>query len=80
MVAGMGPGTVTVTAQMVASVVEVVVAAGGRVEEGAALCVVESMKMEIPLVAPASGTVRELRVACGDTLAEGDVVAVLDTA
>jgi acetyl-CoA carboxylase biotin carboxyl carrier protein len=37
----------------------------------------ESMKMEIPVVAPKAGTVLELRVAEGEAVAEDDVVAVI---
>jgi len=40
------------------------------------ILILESMKMEIPVVAPAAGKLLELRVTEGDTVSEGDVVAV----
>ena len=50
---------------------------GQEVAEGDVLVIVESMKMEIPVEAPRSGVVAELRVQEGEAVAEGDVVAVL---
>ena len=41
------------------------------------ILIVESMKMEIPVVAPAAGKLLELRVKEGDGISEGDVVAVM---
>jgi acetyl-CoA carboxylase biotin carboxyl carrier protein len=66
-----------VRAEMVANVWKVVVAQGDSVDEGDTLVILESMKMEIPVVAEASGTVQELRVAEGDVVQEGDVIAVI---
>jgi len=45
-----------------------------------AFVILESMKMEIPVEAPHSGVVRELRVQQGATVREGDVIARLDEA
>lgn len=42
------------------------------------LVILESMKMEIPVTAPVAGTVREIRVAPEQSVAAGDVVAVVD--
>jgi acetyl-CoA carboxylase biotin carboxyl carrier protein len=64
-------------AEMVANVFQVAVAAGERVEAGATLLVLESMKMEIPVLAEAGGVVREVRVREGDVVQEGDVLVVL---
>ncbi len=47
-------------------------------QEGDELVILESMKMEIPVVAPVGGTVTEVRVAPDDKIQEGDVVAVID--
>jgi acetyl-CoA carboxylase biotin carboxyl carrier protein len=69
-----------VTAQMVASVTTVQVAPGDRVEAGGTLLTVESMKMEIPVQAPAAGTVSGVHVAAGDLVQEGDVLVTLDDA
>lgn len=52
--------------------------AGDKVAEDDPIVVLESMKMEIPVGAPVEGTVKEILVAEGDTVQEGDEVAVMD--
>jgi acetyl-CoA carboxylase biotin carboxyl carrier protein len=66
-----------VRAEMVANVWKVVVSQGDSVEEGDTLVILESMKMEIPVVAESGGTVQELKVNEGDVVQEGDVIAVI---
>ena len=66
-----------VRAEMVANVWKVVVAQGDAVEDGDTLVILESMKMEIPVLAEGAGTVQELRVSEGDVVQEGDVIAVI---
>jgi acetyl-CoA carboxylase biotin carboxyl carrier protein len=51
---------------------------GDAVAAGDAVIVLESMKMEIPVEAPRAGKVREIKVVEGQTVQEGDTVAVLD--
>ena len=63
---------------MVANVWRVSVTEGQAVTEGETLVILESMKTEIPITAPCSGIVKELRVAEGGTVAEGDVIAVVE--
>jgi acetyl-CoA carboxylase biotin carboxyl carrier protein len=65
-------------APMVGRVVELLVQPGATVDPDTEVLVVESMKMQIPINAPASGTVREIRVNVGDTVQEGDLLLVLD--
>ena len=50
---------------------------GDLVAAGDTILIVESMKMEIPIDAPASGTLRELLVAEGEGVSEGQVLAVV---
>lgn len=69
-----------VRAEITANVILVQVEAGQRVAEGDELAVLESMKMEIPVLAPVDGTVSRVALAAGATVAEGDLVAVIDTA
>jgi len=69
----------TVTAELVASVGTVDVAVGDEVGPTDMLVLLESMKMEIPVLAEVSGIVRELAVAAGDTIRDGDVIAVIET-
>ena len=67
----------TVRAEMVASVHSVVAAVGDAVIIGDTLVILESMKMEIPVVVEVAGTVSEISVAPGDVVREGDVIAIL---
>jgi acetyl-CoA carboxylase biotin carboxyl carrier protein len=67
----------TVSAEMVASVHTVSVAVGDNVDAGATLVILESMKMEIPVLAEAAGTVSEIFVATGDVVREGDALVAL---
>ena len=67
-----------VRAEMVANVWKVVVAEGDQVDEGDTLVILESMKMEIPVIAEDSGTVVQLKVAEGDVVQEGDLIAIIE--
>jgi acetyl-CoA carboxylase biotin carboxyl carrier protein len=67
-----------VRAEMVANVWKVVVSEGDTVEDGDTLVILESMKMEIPVLAEESGTVASLKVAEGDVIQEGDLIAVIE--
>ncbi len=67
-----------VVAEMVANVWKVLVAVGDSVEEGDTICILESMKMEIPVEATATGTVGELNVSEGSVVQEGDVIATIE--
>ena len=64
-------------AEMVANVLQIVVAPGDSVAAGDTLLLLESMKMEIPVLVDAPGTVGEVRVTEGDVVQEGDVLVVL---
>jgi acetyl-CoA carboxylase biotin carboxyl carrier protein len=64
-----------IRAEMVANVWKVVAAAGDEVSDGDTLVILESMKMEIPVIAESDGTVAEIAVAEGDVVQEGDLIA-----
>ncbi|GAA1633216.1 biotin/lipoyl-binding carrier protein [Actinoplanes couchii] len=66
-----------IRAEMVANVWKVVTAPGATVAEGDTLVILESMKMEIPVLAEHDGTVAELKVNEGDVVQEGDLIAVI---
>lgn len=66
-----------VRAEMVASVHSVDVMAGSEVTVGDTLMILESMKMEIPVVSEVAGTIREVSVVPGDVVQEGDVLVIL---
>ncbi|MFD8530173.1 biotin/lipoyl-binding carrier protein [Streptosporangium canum] len=67
-----------VRAEMVANVWKVLVAQGDTVEDGDTLVILESMKMEIPVLSEDDGVITELKVAEGDVIQEGDLIAVID--
>jgi biotin carboxyl carrier protein len=64
-----------IRAEMVANVWKVVVAAGDEVSDGDTLVILESMKMEIPVLAESDGTIAEIAVNEGDVVQEGDLIA-----
>ena len=69
--------TEQICAEMVANVFSVAVDEGDRVEAGATLLVLESMKMEIPVLCETGGMVTEVKVQPGDVVQEGDVLVVV---
>ncbi len=75
-IAAAGSGAVTVPMQ--GTIVKVLVDVGATVEEGQVVCVLEAMKMENNIAADKSGTVKEVKVAPGDSVGSGDVVIVID--
>ncbi|MFO6451700.1 MULTISPECIES: biotin/lipoyl-binding carrier protein [unclassified Aeromicrobium] len=66
-----------VRAELTASVFKVEVAVGDEVEEGQPLVILESMKMEIPVISSRAGRVEEVLFSEGDIVEEGAVVARL---
>ncbi len=66
-----------IVAEMVANVLTVNVSAGDRIDAGGTVVLLESMKMEIPVLAEAPGTVVAVKVAPGDVVQEGDVLVQL---
>ncbi len=66
-----------IRAEMVSSVWRVLVEPGARVAAGDALVVLESMKMEIPVLTETAGTVQELHVVEGQLVQEGDLIATV---
>ena len=68
---------ITVVAELAASIWKIEVTPGTRVAEGDTLAVLESMKMEIPIMAPADGTVLAVLVSEGQQIQEGQAVATM---
>jgi len=68
----------SVTVPMQGTIVKEPVEVGQAVEAGATVCVLEAMKMENNITADKSGTVKEIKVAPGDSVGSGDVVAVIE--
>jgi len=69
---------IDVTAPMPGKIIAVKVAPGDHVAEDQEMLVFEAMKMEMPIAAPAAGTVRSIACAAGDAVQGGDVLAVLE--
>ncbi|GAA2362618.1 biotinylated protein TB7.3 [Catellatospora methionotrophica] len=67
-----------IKAEMVANVWKVVAAAGDEVSEGDTLVILESMKMEIPVITESDGVVSKIAVNEGDVVQEGDLIAVIE--
>lgn len=66
--------TLSVTAEIVASVISIDVAIGDSVETGQTMLVMESMKMEIPITTTVPGVITRIGVAIGDVVQEGDLL------
>ncbi|BCN50067.1 biotinylated protein TB7.3 [Prescottella equi] len=64
-------------AEMVSTVYQVVVSAGEEVDEGDTLVILESMKMEIPVLAEVAGKVTSVDVKVGDVIQQGDLIATI---
>ena len=67
-----------VVSDLVAAVATVSVSVGDRVDVGDEVALLESMKMEIPVLAEEPGVVTEVKVEPGDIVQEGDVLAVVE--
>jgi biotin carboxyl carrier protein len=59
-------------------IISVDVKAGDTVEEGDVICLLESMKMENPILAPVGGTIAQIGVSADQTVKPGDVIAVIE--
>ncbi|PTR26217.1 urea carboxylase [Pseudomonas sp. GV085] len=76
--APLASGQQSVDSHIAGNLWQVQVEAGSRVEAGDVLVILESMKMEIPLLAPMAGVVREIRVQPGSAVRAGQRVVVLE--
>jgi biotin carboxyl carrier protein len=52
---------------------------GGSIGDGEDIAFVEAMKMEIPVASPAAGKLKSLLIAVDDVVAEGQVIAIVET-
>ena len=59
-------------------IMQVMVKAGDSVKEGDVLCMIESMKMENPIMTPVSGTVKDINVSVGQAVNAGIILAVIE--
>jgi biotin carboxyl carrier protein len=63
---------------MVGKILKIEKNPGDHVEEDEVIIVMEAMKMEIPIVAPVSGTLKELKIAPGQAVEADEVLAVIE--
>lgn len=67
-----------VESELVANVLTVHVTAGQVVRPGDELVLLESMKMEIPVVTEGPGRIAEVKVSAGEVVQEGEVLVIID--
>ena len=67
-----------VEAPMTGRITSVEVKVGDAVKERDTICVIEAMKMEIPITAPVVGTVCEIKVTEGQVIKAGDLIAIIE--
>jgi acetyl-CoA/propionyl-CoA carboxylase biotin carboxyl carrier protein len=75
-----GGGGDTLASPLQGTVLKVAVEQGATVEEGALVAVIEAMKMENEITAHKAGTIAELPIAVGASVASGDTLAVISSA
>ena len=68
----------TIEVPMTGKIVGVNVKEGDTVKEGDVLCILESMKMENPILAPVDGTITKVGVAVDQVAKPGEIVAVIE--
>ena len=70
---------VTVKSEITGNMWKIETAVGDHVEDEQQVAIIESMKMEIPVIATAAGTVVEILIAEGDSITEDQAVLVIET-
>ena len=73
-----GMAVVNVKSEIAGNVWKIQTKPGDRVEADGEIMILESMKMEIPVLSPRAGTIKEIRVSEGEAIDEGQLVAILD--
>ena len=68
----------TVEAPMVGKILKIEKQVGDHVDEDDVVIVMEAMKMEIPIVAPSSGTIKEIKVTVGQAVEAEQALATIE--
>jgi len=68
----------TVEVPITGKIISVNVKPGDEVKEGDILCLLESMKMENPILAPVSGTIIQIGVAAEQVVKPGEMIAIIE--
>jgi len=67
-----------VTVPMVGKIVNVLVNVGDKVNEDDQIATLEAMKMEMPIVAPTSGVIKEIKVSAGQEVDADTILAIIE--
>ena len=59
-------------------IISVNVSQGGEIKEGDIICMLESMKMENPIIAPCNGTITKLEVSPGQVVEAGQLICTIE--
>jgi biotin carboxyl carrier protein len=73
-----GMAVVNVKSEIAGNVWKIQLKPGDKVEVEGEIMILESMKMEIPVLSPKAGTIKEIKVNEGEAIGEGQLVAVID--
>jgi biotin carboxyl carrier protein len=76
---GIGMPDIKIVTEVAGRVCALPIEAGASVGDGDDIAFVEAMKMEIPVAAPAAGKLKSILVKLDDVVAEGQVLAILET-
>ena len=68
----------TVEVPLAGKIIDVKASVGNQIKEGDVICILESMKMENPILSPVSGVIKEIQVSPGQTVKAGGVIAVIE--
>jgi len=68
----------TVEVPIAGKVISVEVKLGDEVKEGDRICILESMKMEHPILAPVDGTITQIGVTAEQIVKPGDLISIID--
>ncbi|HEX9788939.1 MAG TPA: acetyl-CoA carboxylase biotin carboxyl carrier protein subunit [Candidatus Binatia bacterium] len=68
----------TVEAPMVGKILKIEKNPGDHVDEDEVIIVMEAMKMEIPIVSPVTGTLKELKITAGQAVEAEQVLAIIE--
>lgn len=70
---------IKITTEVAGRICAIATSAGGSVDNGDDVVLVEAMKMEIPVPSPAAGKIKSILVNIDDVVAEGQAIAILET-
>lgn len=68
----------SIVAPMIGKILKIEKNVGDRVEEDEVVMVMEAMKMEIPIVAPVSGVLREIKISVGQAVKAGELLGEIE--